>query len=249
MKKIDELTFDQVKTLALRCTIQLPKRTGLVPLDRGEFLAYAAKAEEIRRYTKIAKRDLFDRELRGGSYPGDHGHVTIGGKRFTLYKTTPPTLIRDDFALWIEANWHKVLNSDGSERKSNKPLRVDSVKCLPINMHALQAKTRAKELNDPTDLIHEDAWNSQYDMEEQLHRYHAEIEHDRKDGKSYIVTRLNGVLLAAMSNHRQRKYAEAVDCFISVAACAIKAAEYEARMHAKDHPEQAKEIEGKAVNK
>lgn len=236
--KIDELTFDQVKTLALRCTIQLPKRTGLVPLDRGEFLAYAAKAEEIRRYTKIAKRDLFDRELRGGSYPGDHGHVTIGGKRFTLYKTTPPTLIRDDFSLWIEANWHKVLNSDGSERKSNKPLRVDDVKCLPVSAHAFQAKMRAKDLNEPTELIHEDAWNTEYEMEEQLHRYHAEIERDRKAGKYYIVTRLQGVLLAAMAQHRRRNYAEAVDDFISVAACAIKAAEYEARMHSKAHPEQ-----------
>lgn len=241
--KIDEMTFDNVKSLALRCPIQLPKKNGLTPVKAGKFLAYAANSEEVRRFTKAAKRDLFDRELRGGSYPGDHGHVTIGGHKFTLFKTTPPSIIRDDFANWIEANWHKVLNADGSERQSTKPLRVEEVQCLPIGCHALQARVRAKELTDPTDLIHEDAWNTQYVMEEELHRYHAEIERDRKAGRSYIVTRLQGVLLAAMAQHRRRNYAEAVDNFISVAACAIKAAEFEARMHSKAHPEQAAKIE------
>ncbi len=230
---IDEMTFDNVKSCALKCPIGLPQRDGLSPVAKGEFFAYAAKAEEIRKYTKIAKRDLFDREMRGGSYKGDHGHVTIGGHKFTLYRTTPPCLIRDDFANWVTANWHKVLNNDGTERKSNKPLRVESVECLPINRHAFEAKARAKELNDPTDLLPEEAWNTQFDMDRQLRRYKAEIEHDRLQGKAYVVTRLQGVLLAAMSQHRQRNYAEAVDCFISVAACAIKAAEFEARMHSK----------------
>lgn len=240
--KIDEMTFDNVKSLALRCPIQLPRKNGLTPVKAGQFLAYTAKSEEVRRFYKIAKRDLFDRQVRGGSYDGDHGHVTIGGHKFTLYRTTPPALIRDDFATWIEANWHKVLTNDGRERQSTKPLRVEEVECLPIGRHAIQARFRAKELNEPTELVHEDAWNSQYDMEEQLHRYHAEIERDRKAGKSYIVTRLQGVLLAAMAQHRRRNYAEAVDNFISVAACAIKAAEFEARMHSKAHPEQAARI-------
>ena len=230
---IDEMTFDNVKSCALRCPIRLPVRDGLAPVGTGEFFAYAAKSEEIRKYTKIAKRDLFDREMRGGSYKGDHGHVTIGKYRFTLYRTTPACLIRDDFAQWMEANWHRVLNNDGTERKSTKPLRVESVECLPINRHALEAKSRAKELNDPTDLLPEEAWNTQFDMDHQLRRYKDEIERDRLDGKAYIVTRLQGVLLAAMSQHRQRNYAQAVDCFISVAACAIKAAEFEARMHSK----------------
>lgn len=244
--KIDEMTFDNVKSLALRCPIQLPKKTGKVPLKEGQFLAYAANTEEMWRYTKAAKRDLFDREMRGGSYAGDHGNVTIGGYKFVLYKTKPATLIREDFAKWIEANWHKVLNNDGSERQSTKPLRSEDVRCIPISMHALQARLRAKDMAEPTELIPEESWNTQFEMEEHLHRYHAELERDRKAGRHYVVTRLNGLLLAAMAQHRRRNYAEAVDNFLSVAACAIKAAEYEARMHSKVHPSDKEEAEGRA---
>lgn len=244
--KIDEMTFDQVKSLALRCPITPPKAKTTTPVKAGTFLAMPARGEEVRRFYKIAKRDLFDRQIRGGSYEGDHGHVVIGGHKFTLYRTKPETLIRDDFAAWIEANWHKVLTNDGKERQSTKPLRVDDLPCLSISRHALEAKCRAKGLAEPTELIHEDSWNTQYEMEVQLHRYNAEIERDRKAGRSYIVTKLQGVLLAAMAQHRQRNYAEAVDDFISVAACAIKAAEFEARMHSKAHPETAAQVLGGA---
>lgn len=197
-------------------------------------VAYAASAEEVRRYTKAAKHDLRDRELRRASYPGDHGHVKIGGHAYTLYRTTPPLLLRDEFAAWCENNWAKYLTKDGRERQSTKPLHTEDVQCLPVGRFAFEVKNRAKDLNEPTELLHESAWNTQFDMERALHRYHAEIERDRKAGQNYIITKLQAVLLAAMAQHRRRNYAEAVDNFITAAACAVKAAEFEARMHAKE---------------
>jgi hypothetical protein len=233
--KIDEMTYDNIKSLALRCPISLPKSNGSVGVKTGDWLSYPAKSEEVRRFYKQAKRDLLEREMRGGSYDGDHGRVMIGGKRFVLYRTTPHSLIREDFANWIESNWQKVLTKDGKERQSTKPLRTDEVKPLPVGNFAMQARMRAKDLNEPTELIPEESWNSQFDMAKTLHRFHDEIERDRKRGQCYVVTRLQAVLLAAMAQHRRRNYAEAVDAFITVAACAIKAAEFEAKMHGKDN--------------
>lgn len=232
---IDEMTFDNVKSLALRYP-NAPRGLTRTRVKDGAFIAYAAGAEEVRRFVRIAKNDLRERELRKASYAGDHGHCTIGGRRFTLYRTRPAALIRDDFAEWIGANWQKVLTVDGRERQSTKPLRTADVQCLPVGRFAFEVRQRAKELNEPTGLIHDDAWNTAYDMERRVAQYHAEMERDRKAGESFVVTRLQAVLLAGMVQHRRRNYAEAVDCFISVAACAVKAAEYEARMHGKSAP-------------
>lgn len=232
---IDEMTFDNVKSLALRYP-NAPRGTTKTRIRDGAFIAYAASSPEIKRFVRLAKNDLRERELRGASYAGDHGHVVLGGRRFSLYRTKPATLIRDDFADWINANWQKVLTVDGRERQSTKPLRTEDVQCLPVGRFAFEVRQRAKDLNEPTGLIHDDAWNTSYDMERRIAQYNAEMERDRKAGASFIVTRLQAVLLAGMIQHHRRNYAEAVDCFVSVAACAVKAAEYEARMHGKATP-------------
>ena len=229
---IKDFTFDMFKACALKCPLQLPKHNGPVDLRTGDWWVMPAKNEAVWKYTRLCKNDLREKELRRAAYDGYLGQTTIGGRVF-LHHPAASVIVRRDFYEWCERNWHKVLTADGSERKSTKPLHSAAVEPLPVNRHALHAKLRAKELAEPTELIPEESWNTEYEIQRNLNRYHAEIERDRLAGRSYIVTRLQGVLLAAMAQHRRRNYAEAVDNFISVAACAIKAAEFEARMHSK----------------
>lgn len=228
--KLDDFTLDMLKACALRCPMKLPKHDGYVPANSGNWWVMPAKNEAVKKFTKLAKRDLLDRELRGASFAGDHGHVMIGGHRFTFYPKNS-VVMRDDFAAWVEGNWTKYLKDDGTERESTKPLHDEAVQVLPIARHSLAAKMAAKEMKEPTDLIHRDAWNTLYDMKLRFQRYMGEMRRDERAGEFYVVTRLQADMLAAMIAHKERNYPEAVSRFVQVAAAALKAAEYEARMH------------------
>lgn len=234
--KITEMSYDQIKACVLKCPLTLPKADGSVPVSSGNFFAYPANNEVMKKYKRLAKKDLFERQIRGGSYDGDLGHVVIGGKKFSYYPKSS-AIIRDDFAMWVDANWHKALNADGSERESTKPLRQDDVEVVPIHRHSLTAKARCQDLSEPTDLIDADAWNTLYDMKHRLQKYITEMTYDEHNGRHYIVTKIQADLLAAMIAHKERNYARAIDEFLWVAAAALKAADYESRMHAKTFPE------------
>lgn len=230
--KICDFTLDMFKACALHCPLQLPKHDGPVPAASGNWWVMPAKNESVKKFTRLAKKDLFEREMRGGSYEGDNGHVMIGGHKFTFYRKGS-VLVREDFGMWCEANWRRFLKEDGTERESTKPLRVEEVKAVPVSRHSLTAKFRCQEMKEPTGLIPDESWNSLYDMKLQFQRYIAEIARDEHFGQFYVVTQLNADLLAAMISHKQRNYPEAINRFLNIAAAALKAADYESRMHEK----------------
>lgn len=230
--KLCDFTLDMFKACALHCPLKLKKHDGPVLAASGNWWVMPAKNESVKRYTRLAKKDKFERELRGASYATDFGHVTVGGYRFTYYPFGS-VLVRDDFGTWVENNWQKYLREDGTERESNKPLRVAEVEALPIARQALTAKVRSKEMTEPTDLIHTDAWNTLYDMKLRFQKYMAEMKVDELNKEFYIVTRMQADMLAAMIAHKERNYPEAIERFIWVAAAALKAADFEARMHEK----------------
>jgi len=230
--KLCDFTLDMFKACALHCPFKLKKFDGQVPAASGNWWVMPAKNESVKKWTRLAKKDLFDREIRGGSYEGDNGHVTIGGHKFTYYRKGS-VLVRDDFGTWVENNWRRFLKEDGTERESTKPLRVEEVEAVPVSRHSLTAKVRCQDMKEPTGLIPEESWNTTYDMNLQFQRYCAEIARDEHFNQFYVITRLNADLLAAMISHKERNYPQAIERFLFVAAAALKAADYESRMHSK----------------
>lgn len=230
--KLCEMTLDMLRACSLKCPLKLKQHADGTPASSGDWWVMPAKNEAVWKYTKLAKKDLFDRELRGASYKGDFGHVTIGSHKFTFYPFGS-VLVRDDFGTWVENNWHKALKEDGTERESNRPTHAAEVEVIPVARQALTAKYRVGELSEPTDLIHADAWNTLYDMKLRFQRYLAEQKRDNAHGEFYVVSLIQSDLLAAMISHRERNYPEAIDRFVWIAAAALKAADYEARMHEK----------------
>lgn len=238
MKTVD-LTYDHIKHLALKCPIKLPKANGSVAVKSGDWIAYPAANEEVKRYTKAAKRDLFDREIRGGSYEGDLGKVVVGGHLFRLYPKAK-ALIRQDFATWIDANADKYIRKDGTFKESTKALHTEDLVPLAIARHSLEAKIRARDLPKPTTLIRPECWNPIYDMKRRAHDYATEISSDRAQGVISAVTRLQFDQLMALCAYKDRNYKASVEAWLNVAAWALQAAEFVCNTHAK--AVQAKEV-------
>lgn len=230
--KTTDLNYDQIKHLALRCPIKLKKTDGWEAIRTGNWIAYPAASEVVKRWTRAAKNDLRDREIRGGSYEGDLGTVRINGHLFRLYPKAK-ALIRQDFATWIDCNADKYLRKDGTPKESTKALHTDDLVPMPVSRHSLAAKVKARDLPKPTTLICPECWNSEYDMKKRAKDYAEELASDRARGVISAITRLQHDQILALCAYRDRNYKASVEAWINVAAWALQAAEYVCNMHAK----------------
>ena len=229
-----DFTIDQWKVCALKCPLKLPKHDGPVDVRTGNWWLMPAKNEIVKKYVKQCKKDIFEREIRKTMYEGYLGQTVIGGHQF-VYCPKGPVIVRVDFFDWCSRNWHKALNADGTERDSNKPLHDDNVRQETLGFISFQAKSRAKDLPEVTDLIHKDAWNPLYDMRLHLQNYVKEMARDKAAGNHFIVTKVQADTLAAMVAYKERDYQKAIDGFVWVAAAALKAAEFVAAKHSKEN--------------
>lgn len=232
MKTID-LTYDNIKYLALKTTLKLAKHDGLVPVKSGNWFAYPAQNEEVKRFTKKAKDDLRFRQLRGTSYEGDLGKVVIGGKTF-FYFPKSKALIREDFAAWCDTHADQWIKKDGGEKQPSTPLHIEELAPQAAGRMYLDVKDRVKRLPEATGLLREENFNTLYDMAKTANDYNHETQMDFKDGKKYFaVTHIQANLLNAIIAYRERKYKTAVEVFLDVAANAVQAAEWICNNHSK----------------
>ena len=240
MRKVTELSRDALNALVYDCVtrkkaIVLPTAKGRVGIDQvlaGDWIAYNAKSEEVKRFAKAAKRDLLQRELRGGSYPGDVGHVVIGGKKFSLYPKCG-CLVRDDFVVWAESprNWDAVLTPTGKIRESTKPLTTDEVKVDELLHIWKHIRAGAMKLRQPTKLMMDGEWNTVFDMRHTLSQYAGQIQSAEKAGCFYPVSKVQADMLAGLIAYRERKYGDAIDFFLDMGATAVKIARWIQETH------------------
>lgn len=240
MRKVCELTRDALNALVHECIVRkraivLPTATGKVGIDQihaGNWIAYNAKSEEVKRYSKAAKHDLLQRQMRGGSYAGDVGHVVIGGKKFSLYPKCG-CLVRDDFTVWAESqrNWDSVLTPTGRIRESTKPLTTDEVKVDELLHIWKNIRSRAMKMKTPTKLMMDGEWNPVFDMKRTLAQYSAQIEDAAKCGCFFPVSKIQADILAGLIAYRERSYADSIDFFLDMGATALKVARWIQEQH------------------
>ena len=223
--KTNDLTYDEIAALSLRCPMKMPECTSYQDILAGSFYFLPAGKEEMKPFRKAALADLQDRRAKGASYEGDCGHVKIGGKAFTYYPG-PKAIVRDSFAQWIDANAHRLVRKDGKLAESTKALHQDDVKAVPYARQSLTAKFRAQDLPEPTfDLVRETACLiGKAAMMPSVK--------DKLGKKTFdVATMMSYDSAKALACFHQRSYAKSIDHFLWVAAIALKAAECIARMH------------------
>lgn len=235
-RTVQDMTADMIRACALRCPLKLPGGNGVVRVNAatGDWFAYPAKSEPVKRWRKVCIDDLRQRELRGGSYPGDVGHCVIGGKRFSLYPRSG-MLVRDDFALWAEAHidecWDFHLHR---ERLPEKDPTGEEIAQDTIQELSHKSRMRARKLLEVTDLLAPGTWNSLYDMKKAMAEYAVEIRRDEVNGRFYVGSKILADHLAANIAYRSKKYADCIDFLLSLSAAALKAAQFVQEKAAKE---------------
>ena len=240
MRKVSELTRDALNALVHECVVRkkaiaLPTSTGKVGIDQihaGNWIAWNAKAEEIKRFAKAAKHDLLARQMRGGSYEGDVGRVAIGGKRFCLYPKCG-CLVREDFVVWAESpkNWDSVLTPTGKIRESTKPLTTGEVKVDELLHIWKDIRGRAMKMQTPTKLMMDGEWNPVFDMKRTLAQYSAQIADAAKHDCFFPVSKVQADILAGLIAYRERNYADSIDFFLDMGATAVRIARWIQERH------------------
>lgn len=226
--KIGDMTTDMIMACALKCPIKLPHGKGAVKVEAGsgDWFAYRAKTELTKRWRKACIEDLRQRELRGGSYPGDVGHCVIGGKKFSLYPKSG-MLIRDDFALWAEAHIDEIWDFHlHRQRLPDKPPENETVTVDPQLKMFKDIRQRALKMKDVDDLVEPGLWNTQYDMKKTLSEYALDIKRNERNGRVYISVKMLADLLAAQIAYREKHYSDSISFFLDLSADALKAAQF-----------------------
>lgn len=179
-----------------------------------------------KRWRKACIEDLRQRELRGGSYPGDVGHCVIGGKKFSLYPKSG-MLIRDDFALWAEAHIDEVWDFNlHRQRLPDKPPENETVTVDPQLKMFKDIRQKALKMKDVDDLVEPGLWNTQYDMKKTLSEYALDIKRNERNGRVYISVKMLADLLAAQIAYREKHYSDSISFFLDLSADALKAAQF-----------------------
>lgn len=220
-----DMTADQFRAAALKCPIKLAEGKGPVKVDvsTGRWFAYPAKTEVTKRYWKLCKQDLLNRQLRGGSYDGDIGHCMIGGKWFGFYPKAM-MLVREDFALWCEAHFAEFWNERANMEKLPEAPQGETI-TIDTNLKIWKdIRARALKLRTPTGLLHESSYSSMYDMKHALAEYTLELKRDEQAGRFYVSTKILADQLAATIAYREKQYSDAMDFYLECAAAALKAA-------------------------
>lgn len=232
--KASEMGAEMLRHLSLRCNdtraIVLKKPTGAVQADSGDYFCFNARSEALRRYWKAAKKDLLARELNGGSYAGDVGHVLIGGKRFSFFPKSG-MLVRDDFARWAEANWQRFCRMDGRPIET-KPEQQDDVAVDPALHMWKDIRKRAQALGAPAKFYADGMWHEEYVMRDDLRKLSTALETCRKRGEFYPMLKADCDLLAAKIAYRRREFAKAKGYLLELAAVAMRAALFVQQAHA-----------------
>lgn len=221
--KTFEMTADQIRAGALKCPIQLKKKVGVQTAASGDYFAMPARHEAMKPYWRMAKKDLLDRELRGGSYKGDVGHVVIGGHRFSLYPKSQ-MLVRDDFALWCDAHSDEFLSFDGRERLSDSIPEEQKIEMVDTNLHQWKDIRKRAMSMGLTCMAREGTWNTVYDMKQTLSQYAIEIARDSKEGRRYAVLKMQADMLAGLIAFREKHMKDAVNFFLELSAAALASA-------------------------
>lgn len=234
-RSFNTFTPAMVQAAALRCPINLGHGKGPVRVDAstGDWFAYPAKSEPVRRWRRACIDDLRQRKIRGGSYEGDVGHCLIGGKRFSLYPYCG-YICRDDFVQWAEANFGVFWDSTNHREKlPEKPKAV--VETIEPDLKIWkEIRALAREMKAPTDLMNEGSFNSLYEMKRTLAEYSLEIRRDEARNQFYIGTKVLADHLAATIAFREKHYPDAIHFFKSCAASCLRAALMIQEQHGSD---------------
>ena len=227
-----DLNDSQIRHLALKCPIKLPQGNGpvKVPADSGDWLAYPAKTEVTKKYRKRCIEDLRQRELRGGSYKGDVGHCVIGGKKFSLYPKSG-MLMRDDFALWCEANAEKHLDPFGRPRKVEAPERDETVTVDTQLKIWKDIRARAMKLPAVTDLLAEDMFLEMYRLKEQLAHDVLRMRAEKKTGNFYSFLKVDADVTASIVALKEKKWSDAIDFMLEAASALLVSARFVQERH------------------
>ena len=227
-----DLNDSQVRHLALRCPLKLPQGNGpvKVPVDSGDWFAYPAKTEVTKKYRKRCIEDLRQRELRGGSYKGDVGHCVIGGKKFSLYPKSG-MLMRDDFALWCEANADKHLDPFGRPRKVDAPERDETVTVDTQLKIWKDIRARAIKLPAVTDLLADDMFMEEYRLKEQLAHDVLRMRAEKKTGNFYSFLKVDADVTAAVIALKEKKWSDAIDFMLEAASALLVSARFVQERH------------------
>lgn len=224
---INDMTADQIRHLALKLNdsgkMPLAKMKPIDALRAGNFWAWVARAEECRVYWRAAKADLRKRELNGTSYPGDVGHVTINGRRFSYYPTSG-MIVRDDFATWCEAHFGDFYFPTGKLRAEKRPERQEDVE-VDAQLHMWKdIRARAQKLQNVNRFYPELAWNDEWTMRHDLQTLVGAFKECLAQGECYPVLKCDCDLLASKIAYRQKKFAQCKDHLLDLAAAAMRAA-------------------------
>lgn len=227
-----EMTRDQVCACAYAFVkkgyLRIPKADGRIAAGevlKGDFLCWNAKAEEVKRFWRAAKKDLRDRQLRGGSYAGDYGRVLIGGRYFG-YHPKCGMLVREDLALVVSQHWREVLWDDGRIREPEAPEKREEVTVDPLLHQWKDVRARALKLPEITGLMRPGEWNTDFDMRRTLNRLGEELARTEAAGEFYTVCRMQADMAAALVAYRSHDASGCIDHFLGLAATAIATAHW-----------------------
>ena len=232
--KVHEMSADTLRHLALKCAdtkgIRLHKYVGAVPAASGDWLIQPARSEAVKRWWRLAKKDLADRQngvkRATDKFHGDFGRVEIGGKMFTYYPKSD-MLVRDNFAVWAEANFDRFVRPCGSPKpEDGEPESVERIGRVD-NWHTLWKRVLSMLKGIRANaLMKKGEWNSEWDMRTFMTRYAMEIAKDDARGEYYTVSHIRADMLKGNIAYVKKDFRTAVEAYLSAAAACIATARF-----------------------
>lgn len=231
--KASQMPTDCLHACCLRCTIKLPQGDvgKKVYIDTGDWFCINAGNEIAKPYTKMAKKDLRQRQLRQKTtteqFKGEFGRVKIGGKMFS-YFPIPNMLVRDDFADWCERHAHEVWDFDkrceilpDKPTHENQDVEEESIKSLFI-----ECRKKALKMGNVTGIIEPNCWGNLWQMRAQYTQACNAMIESAKQGQLFIGTKVLVENIGAHIAFREKNYADCVRFYTNCAAAALRAAQY-----------------------
>ena len=231
--KVHEMSADTLRHLALKCAdtkgIRLPKYVGPVPAASGDWLIQPARSEAVKRWWRLAKKDLADRQNGVKSatdkFHGDFGRVEIGGKMFTYYPNSD-MLVRDNFAVWAEANFDRFVLPCGGPKQDAEPEERERISRVE-NWITLWKRIRSRLTGIKVSaMMKKGEWNSEWDMRTFMTRYAMEIAKDDAKGEYYSVSHIQADMLKGNIAYVNKDFRTAVESYLSAAAACIATARF-----------------------
>lgn len=234
--KASEMTERQLRACNLRCPIKLPCGGGRVTVkpESGWWFCHPAKTEVTKKYWKAAKEDLRLRRMRlktaTDEYHGEFGRVKIGGKMFSFFPTSG-MLVRDDFADWCERHIDEVWDTKfNRERMPEKDESGEEVKVKDDLKMYKEIRKRALAMHNIGGISYPGTGSSMYDMEYEMGNLDAQVRGMERLETVYAGTKILRDLLGTEIAYKKKRYADAIEMLMNIAACALKSAQYVQKM-------------------